>query len=364
MLRQIDIVPQQVSVDAPVALVFDLLAHADVGWLAESSDLTRDSVPDATQSNATPGRPAAQDEATPVRRLELQPPRRQVALHVGGPYIGARDVVLLQAHGSGTDVALYARIPTEREHGAEQFIKRAFEQGAQSHLRAVKAAAEARVRAEQQQDESAMRLVEGLSTLSEQQLLQAVDEQEEAEFGHCGHGRGVARVAASLAAEVGLLPRHLAVLQQAARLHDVGKVGLPRALWAASRTLSVEERCQMAQHVRIGVALAGRASLPESVLVTMLHHHECWDGSGYPDHLAGESIPLRARILAIAESVDTMLRVSYRRDALPTDAIISRLEADGGHRWDPMLARAVSRTLRGSRPDWVPAEAPHAALSA
>jgi HD-GYP domain-containing protein (c-di-GMP phosphodiesterase class II) len=286
-----------------------------------------------------------------------------VALHVGGPYIGARDVVLLQTHGPGTDLALYARIPTEREPGAEQFIKRAFEQGAQGHLRAVKVAAEARVRAMAQQDESAIRLVQGLGTLSMEQLLQAVDEQEIAEFGHSGHGRGVARVAASLAAEVGLMPRHLDALQQAARLHDVGKVGLPRALWAAPRTLSDDERRQLAEHVRVGVALAARAGLPAPVLATMLHHHERWDGTGYPDQLAGEAIPLRARILAIAESVDTMLRVSYRREAMPTDAIINSLEADRGRRWDPMLARAVSRILRGKRPDWVPGEAPGATVS-
>lgn len=350
MLRQIDIAPQHISIAAPLPLVFDLLAQAAAGWLVELRGGPLDDVRAPRETGAISARVAARDQLTPIRRIELHPPRRQVALHVGGPYSGAREVALLQSQGPSTGVVLYARLPTERE-SADQFLKRAFEQSAREHLKAIKAAAEAQAREFQLEDEAGRPSMHGLSALTELQLLQAVGEQEEEEYGHRGHGRGVERVASSLAEIIELSPGDLEALQRAALLHDVGKVGLPRALWGAPRTLSADERRKMAGHVQVGAELAAQAALPDFVATTILHHHECWDGTGYPGRLVGKAIPLHARILAIAESVDTMLRVTYRRAALQTADAVARLEADAGHRWDPSLVRAVSSILRGKRPD-------------
>jgi putative nucleotidyltransferase with HDIG domain len=182
---------------------------------------------------------------------------------------------------------------------------------------------------------------------TEEQLLHAVEEQEAFEWGHSGHGKGVARVALSLAESAMLPPRQVDVLVRAALLHDVGKVALASSLWSTRGVLDDADRGQMAEHVRLGAEMAAQAGLPAALVTTILQHHERWDGAGYPNGLAGEAIPLRTRIVALAESVDTMLRATYRRAPLNIDQVVSRLEADAGHRWDPILARQVVRIIRG-----------------
>ena len=181
----------------------------------------------------------------------------------------------------------------------------------------------------------------------EKQLLQIVEAQEEAEWGHVGHGRGVARVATSLAESVMLPKRQIDLLVRAALLHDVGKIALSGSLWGTLGTLSAKDREFMYAHAELGADLAARAGLPDSVQTCIRHHHERWDGTGYPGHLAGDAIPMRARILAIGESIDTMMRASYRRDTLGTERILKALEQGAGTIWDPMLAREAHRIIRG-----------------
>jgi len=182
---------------------------------------------------------------------------------------------------------------------------------------------------------------------SEQALRAAVEQQEEIEFGHPGHGRGVGRIALGLAEIIGLPDRQVEQLQRAALLHDAGKLALDSALWGARGTLRAEDRTLLEVHPRFGHDLAAEAGLPETVLQTILYHHERWDGRGYPHGLSQDDIPMQARILALAEVIDSGLRTTYRRPALTPHQVGAILENGAGSQWDPLLARKAARILRG-----------------
>ncbi|HWE62410.1 MAG TPA: HD domain-containing phosphohydrolase, partial [Chloroflexota bacterium] len=182
------------------------------------------------------------------------------------------------------------------------------------------------------------------------EMLAAIEAQEEAEWGHAGHGRGVERVAMSLAEAVLLPDRQYDLLRESAVFHDAGKIALDSALWGTRGALSAEQRAMMEAHAGLGYDLTGRIDLPDAVRSIILHHHEHWDGTGYPDQLAGEAIPLRARILFLAETIDSMLRSSYRRSAMTPAQVAATLEAGAGRIWDPMLARKAARIVRGRQP--------------
>jgi putative nucleotidyltransferase with HDIG domain len=187
------------------------------------------------------------------------------------------------------------------------------------------------------------------SFAGETDLRLAVEAQEEEEFGHVGHGLGVARIAAGLAAAMGLPTEVLDSLRTAALLHDGGKLALDRALWEGRGTILPWQRKLMEAHASFGSALAEQAGVPDTAVMAILHHHERWDGTGYPAKLQGDLIPLPARILFVAEVVDSMLRVSYRRQPLAPSQVVGILEAGAGHLWDPEVTGHAVRMVRGSR---------------
>jgi HD-GYP domain-containing protein (c-di-GMP phosphodiesterase class II) len=183
----------------------------------------------------------------------------------------------------------------------------------------------------------------------ETDLRLAVEAQEEEEFGHVGHGLGVARIAAGLAAAMDLPTEVLDSLRTAALLHDGGKLALDRALWEGRGTILPWQRKLMEAHASFGSALADQVGVPDTAVMAILHHHERWDGAGYPAKLQGDLIPLPARILFVAEVVDSMLRASYRRQPLAPSQVVGVLEAGAGHLWDPEVTRHAVRMVRGSR---------------
>jgi response regulator RpfG family c-di-GMP phosphodiesterase len=89
------------------------------------------------------------------------------------------------------------------------------------------------------------------------------------------------------------------------------------------------------------------ARINNAVRTAILHHHERWDGSGYPNHLVGPEIPLKARILGLAEHVDVMMRAGNRRDFLATSRIVAAVQQGSGRAWEPLLAHRVVRMLSG-----------------
>jgi HD-GYP domain-containing protein (c-di-GMP phosphodiesterase class II) len=345
-MKRMEIVPQQVTIAAPIEFVFEMLATVDYECRPGSGRSVSRIGSGSQRTVAAFASVGIQGQTHTVKEIVATPPDRLTYTHMSGPYAGATEEILLRGNGTFVELLLSAqfKIAASSPH---RLLKLTFEHLAQEHLRDIKEAAEARTRPVDHTGGPASMLVHVPSMTTEAQLLDAVDVQEEAEWGHVGHGRGVARVAVSLAESVMLPQRQIDNLMRAALLHDVGKVALDSSLWGTRGTLTPLQREKMAAHPRLGHELAARAGLSESILTAILHHHERWDGLGYPERLAGEAIPLRARILCIAENVDSMMRASYRREVVSTHKVATMMEEDDGQQWDPMLARRTARIIRG-----------------
>jgi putative nucleotidyltransferase with HDIG domain len=160
--------------------------------------------------------------------------------------------------------------------------------------------------------------------------------------GSAQHSERVVPYAVALGAEVGGIP--LRQLWTAALLHDVGKVAVPTAILNKPGRLSREERELVARHPAAGERMLRRITTDPVVLAGARSHHERWDGGGYPDGLNGAEIPLVARVLAVADTVDAMGAARPYRPALPWDAIEAELLRCSGTQFDPAVVAALQRT--------------------
>ncbi len=152
-----------------------------------------------------------------------------------------------------------------------------------------------------------------------------------------GHSQQVARFAVSLGRAAGLNRDELNVLRTAALLHDVGKIGIPDDLLNKTDALTPEEIEVFHAHSSIGVAIISHIPGLTACRPLILHHHERYDGQGYPDKLAGEEIPLGARIIAVADTFAAMISVRPYRSALSLDQAVVELKACRGTSLDPEL---------------------------
>jgi len=165
-----------------------------------------------------------------------------------------------------------------------------------------------------------------------------------------GHSQRVAKLAGALAREVGLGLRNVEIITTAALLHDVGKIYEEfAALLRKEGKLTESERRLMESHpARSAELVSTISSLRGAVERCVRHHHEHFDGSGYPGGLAGEEIPLGARIIMIADTIDAMTTDRPYRRALPYDRVVAELERYSGYQFDPRLVDSFrgSATLR------------------
>jgi diguanylate cyclase (GGDEF)-like protein/putative nucleotidyltransferase with HDIG domain len=152
------------------------------------------------------------------------------------------------------------------------------------------------------------------------------------------HSRQVALYATELAAAAGLSQSKIAVLKTAAMLHDIGKISVPDDILNKSGALNREECRILQNHSSTGVIIISHISSLIECIPIILHHHERFDGSGYPDKLKGEEIPLEARILSIADAFSAMMSVRPHRKALSIDEAIEELKRGSGTQFDPGLA--------------------------
>ena len=120
------------------------------------------------------------------------------------------------------------------------------------------------------------------------------------------HSQRVARLAGEIAAAMGLAPREIDLIVAAARVHDLGKIATDNRVLFKQSSLTPDEWRVIEAHPVEGGELAGRFSMFRQGRLYIRHHHERWDGKGYPDGLAGDDIPLGARIIAVADSYDAM----------------------------------------------------------
>jgi len=158
------------------------------------------------------------------------------------------------------------------------------------------------------------------------------------------HSENVAELATALAQVLGLSEGHVESIGIAARLHDVGRIGIRDDVLYKSEPLTDEERRQIESHPVLGERILAPAHL-DAILPAVRHHHERWDGEGYPDRLAGPQIPLDARILAVCDAFERMTSSRGSRTALSLTGAIAELERGSGSLFDPDVASAFNRMV-------------------
>ena len=160
-----------------------------------------------------------------------------------------------------------------------------------------------------------------------------------------GHSRRVAEMSSRIGLRVGLQPEALRGLHQGAYLHDVGKISVPDQVLNKPGELTDEEWGSIKGHPVVGWELANRARSLRASLTAIRHHHERWDGSGYPDRLSGEDIPMGGRIVAVADVWDALTSDRAYRPAWAFDRAISHIAAGGGTLFDPLCVEAFLDVL-------------------
>lgn len=173
-----------------------------------------------------------------------------------------------------------------------------------------------------------------------QVLIKAIETRDPYTSGHSVRVKTLARM---IAEDHGLRGSIVADIENAALLHDIGKIdALYAEIISKDSKLTAEERDIIKTHATKGAdLLRSLTSLDEEIIVGVRHHHERYDGSGYPDGLAGKSIPIAARIIMMCDSVDAMLSDRPYRRALPTSKVRRELERCSGTQFDPDLVQTV-----------------------
>ena len=154
------------------------------------------------------------------------------------------------------------------------------------------------------------------------------------------HADMLSKMAVGVGQRLELNATELRQLQYAAVLHDIGKIGIPGSVLNKPGKLDDEEFALMAQHTIIGERIISRIQYLQPISLIVRSAHERWDGAGYPDGLAGEDIPLAARILLVCDAFHAMTSDRPYRKALPTAAAITELEKHAGSQFDPAVADA------------------------
>jgi HD-GYP domain-containing protein (c-di-GMP phosphodiesterase class II) len=160
-----------------------------------------------------------------------------------------------------------------------------------------------------------------------------------------GHARRVARLAVLAADALELDERARLEVEITALLHDVGKIALPYRLLNKSTTLDEREWALMRTHTVEGERLCGAAGFPSYVGAYVRATHERWDGRGYPDGLAGEAIPLAARVVFCADAFDAMTSARAYRAPLSTEEAVSEVRAGAGAQFDPAAAQRFAAAV-------------------
>jgi two-component system response regulator RpfG len=153
----------------------------------------------------------------------------------------------------------------------------------------------------------------------------------------------ISALSAVLADGLGLGGQYSRSIEHAAQLHDIGNIGVPDAILNQAGPLSPGQRLLMQQHAVLGhEALQGDSGLLQLSAEIALGHHERWDGSGYPHGLAGERIPLSARIVAVADVLDALLSPRPYRDAWPVREALEHMYGQAGLHFDPAVIKVLA----------------------
>jgi putative two-component system response regulator len=228
--------------------------------------------------------------------------------------------------GAGT----YDTLSQALTRGAAGLVTKPF-----THHELQDAVAHALERATRSRDELRERL---LAPTLASALANAIEARDSYLHGHCER---LAALAVRIAEDLRLAADDIEAIRLGAVLHDIGKIGIPDRVLLKPGPLDEEERTIVEQHPVIGDRLLEPLDLLASARPIVRHHHERWDGNGYPDRLAAEDIPLAARIVAVADSVETMSsRQLYRRPRTPEETV-DELRRGAGAQWDARIVGLV-----------------------
>ena len=156
-----------------------------------------------------------------------------------------------------------------------------------------------------------------------------------------GHSRRVVQYSLSLAQKLGLPEAELVPIMRGALLHDIGKIGIPDSILRKNGPLNDEEWVVMRQHPRIGWEMLKSIDFLKDATPIILHHHERWDGAGYPARLMGETIPLGARIFAVADAYDAITSDRPYRKGRSHEAALAEIAAGSGRQFDARVVEAL-----------------------
>jgi len=179
-------------------------------------------------------------------------------------------------------------------------------------------------------------------------LADTVDKRDEYTF---AHSQRVAEYSGEIARALDLPRKEIDLIVSAARVHDLGKIATDNRILYKQASLTDEERKAIIAHPADGSELAGQFSMYRKGTAYIRHHHERWDGRGYPDGLAGTQIPLGARVITVADAYDAMTSNRPYRKALSPEIALAELRRGAGRQFDPDLVETFIGCYRGdSRP--------------
>lgn len=163
-----------------------------------------------------------------------------------------------------------------------------------------------------------------------------------------GHSDRVSAYSVLIGEELGLSEQELKTLKIGGLFHDIGKIGIPDSILLKEAKLTDDEYAQIKNHPSIGAHILSSVSYFKDMIPIVKHHHERYDGFGYPSKLKGEDIPYLARIAAVADSFDAMTSKRSYRNSLPLDIVIGEIERCKGTQFDPKIADAFLNILNNN----------------
>lgn len=157
----------------------------------------------------------------------------------------------------------------------------------------------------------------------------------------------MAAYAGLIAAAYGLDKEQCSLIELAAPMHDTGKIGISHAILKKPGALNAQEWLEMKTHSRIGHDILVKSDAPvfQMAAEIALHHHERWDGSGYPDHLKGDDIPVSARIVALADVFDALTMTRPYKQAWPVEQAVALIHESAGSHFEPAMVQAFDAVL-------------------